>query len=164
MRMFSQTLLRCFVGLGACAAMAGCAHQPGQTAEAQPAPPPLASKPTVGQEIGAVVQNKVQVTFPEGGYQLTPDADRQLDLAARLFRDVNPVVMFTMGYTDTKGDEFNNVLLSARRARAVKQGLIARGVPADRLRIQAFGESELADPADPLAEENRRVVIMWRLL
>lgn len=126
--------------------------------------PAASSKPTVGQEIAAVADNKITVTFPQGGAALTPDANKQLDLAARLYRDANPVAMFTAGYTDRSGDEFGNLLLSAERARAVKGGLVARGIPADRLLIQAFGSSELANSSDPQAAENRRVVVTWRLL
>lgn len=149
------------LGLAAALAMAGCAQQP--AAPVSPAPP-LASRPTVGQEIGAVAQNKIVILFPRGGDRLTQDANQQLDLAARLFRDVHPVEMFTMGYADGSGDEFSNIVLSARRARAVKQGLIARGVPADRLFIQAFGLSDPANTSDKLSPDNRRVVIMWRLI
>jgi OOP family OmpA-OmpF porin len=111
-----------------------------------------------------VATNKVEVTFPDGGSKLTPEAGRQLDLAARLFRDVNPVLMFTTGHTDHSGDEYANLLLSARRAETVKRALVARGIPAERLLIQALGESDLADPSDPNAAENRRVTITWRLL
>lgn len=139
-------------------ALAGCAQHP------DAAPVPLASHPTVGQEVGAVAQNQVEITFPNGGYQLSPEADRQLDLAARLFRDVNPVQMFSIGYTDPRGTELANIQLSALRALAVKRGLIARGIPGDRVVIQALGESDLANATDPLAPENRRVVIKWRLL
>ena len=110
-----------------------------------------------------MVQNKVEVTFAEGSSQLSPAANRQLDVAARLFRDVRPTVMFSIGYSDANGDEFSNILLSARRARAVKEGLIARGIPGDQLFIQALGESEPINTDDPLAAENRRVTIMWRL-
>ena len=125
---------------------------------------PAGRPPTLGQEVGAVANNKVEVVFPAGGATLTPDANQKLDLAARLFRDANPVLMFTTGYADRSGDEFGNLLLSARRAEAVKRGLVARGIPADRLLIQALGESELADSSKPLSAENRRVVITWRLL
>ena len=128
------------------------------------APPALASKPSVGQEAGAVVANKVDIEFPMGGAKLTPEANKQLDLAARLFRDANPVLMFSTGHTDRSGDEFANILLSAKRAQAVKLGLVARGIPADRLLIQAMGETELANVRDPTAAENRRVTITWRLL
>ncbi len=139
-------------------ALAGCAQPPAA------APVPLASRPTTGQEVGAVVQNQVEITFPNGGYQLSPEANQQLDLAARLFRDVNPVRMFSIGYTDPRGTELANIHLSALRALAVKRGLTARGIPADRVEIQAFGESDLANANDPYSAANRRVVIKWRLL
>ncbi len=126
--------------------------------------PVQASKPTLGQEAAAIADNRVQVIFPVGIATLTPEANQKLDLAARLFRDANPVAMFTAGYTDKSGDEYGNVLLSARRAEAVKRGLVARGIPANRLLIQALGESDPANATDPLAPENRRVIITWRLL
>ncbi|MGH7040165.1 MAG: OmpA family protein [Stellaceae bacterium] len=103
------------------------------------------------------------IIFPEGGATLTETANRQLDVAARLYRDANPILMTVAGYTDSRGDEYSNLLLSARRARAVRQGLIARGLPADRLLIQAFGQSEPADPGDPLTAANRRAVVTWQL-
>ncbi len=146
--------------LGACAGT----PKPGPNAAAEAPSAPAQTKPTLGQEVSAVADNKVEVTFPTGGATLTPDADRQLDLASRLFRDANPVVMFTTGYADGSGDEYANLLLSARRAEAVKRGLVARGIPADRLLIQALGQSEFANARDPLSPENRRVVITWRLI
>jgi OOP family OmpA-OmpF porin len=151
-------------GLAAC----GAAPKAGPNAGAMappPAPPPaVASKPTLGDEAAAVADNKVDIIFPEGGAVLTPEANKQLDLAARLYRDANPVVMFTSGHTDRTGDEFQNIILSARRAEAVKRALVARGIPAERLLIQALGESDLANPSDPNAAANRRVTITWRLL
>ena len=162
------------INMGALAAaailgLAGCSSTTASpnagVAAVAPAPtPPPAEKPTLGQEASAVVNNQVDITFPLGGATLTPEANKQLDLAARLYRDAHPVLMFTSGYTDRSGDEYQNVLLSARRAEAVKRGLVARGIPAERLLIQALGESELADTANPTAEQNRRVVITWRLL
>ncbi len=137
----------------------------GATAAVAPAPPPAAAdKPTLGQEAGAVAANNVDIAFPLGAATLTPEANKQLDLAARLYRDAHPVLMFTTGYADRSGDEYQNVLLSARRAETVKRALVARGIPADRLLIQALGESELADTANPDGPDNRRVVITWRLL
>ena len=151
--------LRRLALLMASALASGCAHPP-----APANPPPLATQPTVGQEIGAVTNNKVQITFPSGGTRLTPEDQAQLDLAARLFRDVNPVEMFSIGYSDTVGSEYSNLLLSARRAEAVKQALIARGIPADRVKVQALGASDPVNASDPASAENRRVVIQWRIL
>jgi OOP family OmpA-OmpF porin len=149
--------------LGACASTKAGPNAEASVPPVQTAPPP-ATKPTVGQEVAAVAQNHVEVLFPDGGATITPAADKQLDLAARLFRDANPVLMFTTGHSDRSGDEYRNLLLSARRAEAVKRALVARGIPADRLLVQALGESELANTSDPDAAENRRVTITWRLL
>jgi outer membrane protein OmpA-like peptidoglycan-associated protein len=158
------------LGLFGCAVLvAACSHatQAGPNAAATtppPVAPPSPSKPSVGQEVAAVADNKVRVLFGEGSATLTPEANKQLDLAARLFRDANPVLMFSTGHTDKTGDEYANLLLSARRAEAVKRALVARGIPADRLLVQALGESELADSDTPTAPENRSVTITWRLL
>ena len=104
--------------LGACTAPSTGPTATDSAANTAPAASSAASKPTLGQEVAAVADNKITVTFPEGGATLTPDANKQLDLAARLYRDDNPVAMFTAGYTDRTGDEFGNLLLSAQRARA----------------------------------------------
>jgi OOP family OmpA-OmpF porin len=156
----------CLAGLAACSNTTTAGPNAGASvAVARTAPPPaVAPAPTLGDEASAVAANKVEVLFPQGGSDLTPEANRQLDLAARLFRDAHPVVMFTTGYTDKSGDEYYNLVLSAQRAQAVKRGLVERGIPADRLLIQALGESEPANGSDSLAAENRRVTITWRLL
>ena len=154
-------------GLLAAGALAACASpnaaSPNAAASAPAAVPP-STPTTTGEEVSAVARDQITVTFPRGGAILTPDANHQLDLAARLFRDANPVVMFTTGYSDQVGDEYHNLLLSAQRAEAVKRGLVARGIPPQRLLVQALGESELANRNEPAAAENRRVVVTWRLL
>ena len=155
--------------LGLAALVSACAHPspgPNEAASAVQAPPttPLPSKPTPTDEAKAVSNDKIQIVFPEGGTKLTSEANKQLDTAARLFRDANPVLMFTTGYADKSGDEYANLLLSARRAQVVKKALVARGIPADRLLLQALGASDPADSSDPTAPANRRVVVTWRLL
>ncbi|MBV9813647.1 MAG: OmpA family protein [Acetobacteraceae bacterium] len=124
----------------------------------------LASRPTVGDEAAAAAANSIAVEFQPGSAQLSQGADQKLDVAARLFRDVGPVVMFATGYSDPTGDEYSNLLLSARRAQVAKLALVARGIPANRLLIRALGESDLTNQANPDDPENRRVVITWRIL
>ena len=158
------------VVLGFCALLAACAHpQPGPNAQAaavQAAPDvPLATRPTVGQEVKAVVNNELEVDFSRGTARLSPSGARQLDVAARLFRDVNPVRMFVSGHSDNVGDEYSNLLLSARRAQVVKAGLVARGIPANRLLLQALGTSDPASSgAGSQQVDDRRVTVTWRLL
>ncbi len=149
--------------LSACAA-----PQPGPNAAASsvqaPANVPLATKPTAGDEAKAVVNDQIAVSFADGSAALSAEAEKKLDLAARLFRDANPVLMFTTGHSDNTGDEYANLLLSARRAQAVKKALVARGIPADRLLLRAMGASDPVGNAAPASPENRRVVVTWRLI
>jgi outer membrane protein OmpA-like peptidoglycan-associated protein len=64
------------------------------------------------------------------------------------------------GHTDAKGGKDYNQKLSQQRAQAVSDFLKAQGVVENRLRAAGKGSSELANPADPFAAENRRVRIV----
>jgi outer membrane protein OmpA-like peptidoglycan-associated protein len=62
----------------------------------------------------------------------------------------NPLLRFEIdGHTDSAGAPTNNARLSEQRALAVAQFLINTGVPASRIRTQAFGEN------NPVAVEHR---------
>ncbi|WP_425410168.1 OmpA family protein [Hyphococcus sp.] len=73
-----------------------------------------------------------------------------------LANDIDNVVV--AGNTDTSGSSAYNQALSERRARVVRDALIANGVSADRIRLEAYGENNLAKPtADGVREPlNRR--------
>ena len=64
------------------------------------------------------------------------------------------------GHTDAKGRADYNFKLSQQRADAVRAFLASNGVVDGRLQAVGKGSSELADPTDPLAAENRRVRIV----
>jgi outer membrane protein OmpA-like peptidoglycan-associated protein len=64
------------------------------------------------------------------------------------------------GHTDAQGRADYNKRLSAQRADAVKQFLIAQGVAGSRLNAVGKGSEELANAQDPRAAENRRVKII----
>ena len=64
------------------------------------------------------------------------------------------------GHTDAKGNADYNQRLSQQRAQAVKEVLTTRGVEEARLQALGKGSSQLANTADPLAAENRRVRIV----
>jgi len=65
------------------------------------------------------------------------------------------------GHTDSRGSEFNNMLLSKDRAEAVKNLLIQRGVDASRIEIIPFGESKplISNQTEAGRRKNRRVEI-----
>ena len=64
------------------------------------------------------------------------------------------------GHTDAKGSNDYNLKLSQSRADAVQKFLASQGVPTARLVTAGKGATELANPNDPLAAENRRVRIV----
>jgi outer membrane protein OmpA-like peptidoglycan-associated protein len=64
------------------------------------------------------------------------------------------------GHTDAKGRADYNLKLSQQRADAVRAFLASNGVVDARLQAVGKGSSELANSADPLAAENRRVRIV----
>jgi OOP family OmpA-OmpF porin len=87
-------------------------------------------------------------------------AVRVADEAAR-----RPAAALTViGHTDRRGPEAYNLDLSLRRAEALRDALVARGVAAARIEVVGRGEWQAAVPtADGVAEAaNRRVEIFFK--
>lgn len=76
-------------------------------------------------------------------------------LAASLV--ANPDIRIQLdGYADERGDETYNQALSARRVEHVRDALVAAGIPAARIAVNAHGESPAAEQnADSFALERR---------
>ena len=98
--------------------------------------------------------NRVEVIFPPHRWTLTSENIRQLDLLARLIRDIDPVTLYTTAY-ESGGDDNRAQRLWMRRAVAVKQGLVARGIPERQLRVQAVWLPGRAEPAED------KITISW---
>jgi outer membrane protein OmpA-like peptidoglycan-associated protein len=141
--------------------VAACATPPSTTPQASATPPATQVAATPAKPAAAAADS-LQILFGVDSASLSPAAGEVIDHAARLFREGNPVVMTVAGHSDRDGAELANLLLSGRRAAVVKDALVARGIPADRLELVAYGVAEPAVPANPTAAENRRVVISWR--
>ncbi len=126
--------------------------------------PVSASCPPQVVENNAADLDPIQFTvyFDYDKSNLTPQASTLVREASSraLENDIETVVV--AGNTDTSGGSAYNQALSERRARAVRDGLIANGVSADRIRLEAFGETNLAKPtADGVREPlNRRADVV----
>jgi outer membrane protein OmpA-like peptidoglycan-associated protein len=126
--------------------------------------PVSASCPPQVVENNAADLDPIQFTvyFDYDKANLTPQASTLVREASSraLENDIETVVV--AGNTDTSGGSAYNQALSERRARAVRDGLIANGVSADRIRLEAFGETNLAKPtADGVREPlNRRADVV----
>ncbi len=111
-----------------------------------------------------------EVLFPAGQAVLRPEAAGELDRIAsalvELDRQIPPDINWIMrvdGHTDSRPiatSQFpSNWSLSAARAIAVVQALIARGVPAQRLAATGFGEYQPLDlgTTEDAYARNRRI-------
>ena len=101
------------------------------------------------------------MTFATGSSTISPSFQATLDqVAASLVKYPNSVVD-VYGHTDTVGTASSNQALSERRAQAVTNYLISRGVSSARVRWQGFGETQLrVQTGDGVNEPlNRRVEI-----
>jgi len=82
--------------------------------------------------------------------ELTPEVRATLDENAAVLERETDVKVRIEGHTDSIGTEAYNQKLSERRAKAIEEFLISKGVSADRLEIVGYG------PSNPIAPNNTK--------
>ena len=99
--------------------------------------------------------------FPSGLAVLPRGELPSLDRIAELLKEHPRLSALIEGHTDSAGPDDINLELSKARAEAVKQALIARGVPEERLTSEGAGEGRpIADNATAAGRgQNRRVEV-----
>lgn len=99
------------------------------------------------------------VTFEFNKDILTLEARTTLDAAAQGLSKQKGLRLEVAGHTDARGSDSYNLQLSARRAAAVRAYLISRGVAADSLTSQGYGETQpvASNQTDEGRAQNRRV-------
>jgi peptidoglycan-associated lipoprotein len=95
------------------------------------------------------------VHFDFDRYTLRPEATRVLDEAVAALRDDATLRVTIEGHTCNIGTAEYNLALGDRRANAVKEYLVSRGVTADRLQTVSYGEER--PKYDNAREETRRL-------
>lgn len=99
---------------------------------------------------------KADALFDFDSATLKPGAFAEIDRVARVLNDYPQTVVRVEGHTDSQGTEEYNQRLSERRANAVKNALIQRGVHTQRIVALGFGESMPISSDDA---QNRRVIV-----
>lgn len=99
------------------------------------------------------------ITFETGKAVIRPSSERTLEEALAVLVEYGDVRLEVQGHTDDVGNDAANLDLSQRRAQAVVDWFVFRGVEPGRLRAMGYGETvPLADNAtDAGRAENRRV-------
>lgn len=140
---------------GKCVLSAGGSRVPGCVEEVAVIPPPTPVHETM--TLGT------DTFFDFDKYNLKPAGMAKLDELAAKLQQLGPAVtaVGVAGHTDSIGSEAYNLKLSDRRAQAVVDYLVQRGVNPNLIKAQGFGKSNpIASNATPAGRaQNRRVEI-----
>ena len=111
---------------------------------------------------GTVITIPGNVLFASGKTTLLAGAQDKLTLVAEALKDQEGHKIVVEGHTDSQGSDASNQELSRGRAQAVRDFLVTRGIPADRIRAEGLGQSRpVADNKSPEGRaSNRRVEII----
>mgnify|MGYP003393474879 CR=1 FL=1 len=126
------------------------APMPAPMPEPAPIPPPAAC-PT----------SQFVVYFEWDRSNLNQEAAATIDQAAARARECNVSAVAIVGHTDASGADAYNMGLPERRATVVRDALVARGLAAALMSMQARGENEMAKPTRDGVREppNRRTAV-----
>jgi OmpA-OmpF porin, OOP family len=126
---------------------------------APPAPPPPlppAPPPPPPQKVFLVF-------FDWDKYNITPEGEKIIQLAAQQYKAGGSVRLQVTGYTDTTGSYAYNQRLSERRANAVAGRLAALGVARSDMAVsgRSFNDLRVPTPLGVREPQNRRVEILF---
>ena len=111
------------------------------------------------EERGLVVTLSGGVLFRSAESILLSSAKVKLDQVANALLSVRERNLIVEGHTDSRGSVSYNQGLSQRRADTVRDYLVQRGYPADRIQSRGKGKgSPIADNASPEGRANNRRV------
>ena len=103
----------------------------------------------------------ISVMFDFDSHRIRPEFYSALDAvaAAMTSQELAGQTFEISGHTDRSGRLAYNVALSRLRAQAVRDHLVARGVPPSLMQAQGFGYLTPLDPSHPYSAANRRVEV-----
>lgn len=145
----------------AVAGLAACASNPKPAPAPAPAPaqtpppsaaapsPPVESQSTApipGSEQDFVINAGDRVYFDFDQYAIRPDAAPVLDAQAAWLNRYRSVRVRIEGNCDERGTREYNFALGARRAQAVRDYLVSRGVDPARMDVISYGKERPIDP------------------
>lgn len=139
--------------LAAALVITACANQQAQTTAQGVAATP-------GSQQDFVVNVGDRVFFTTDSTELSPQARETLDKQAQWLNTYSQYNFTIEGHADERGTREYNLALGARRAQAVRDYLIARGVAATRMRTISYGKERPVAVCNDIScwSQNRRAV------
>ena len=108
------------------------------------------------QQIEEIEKNFNAAEFVAGKADLSESAKFVLHDLAKMMQKHPEIKLQLVGHCSAEGDAAFNQKLSEQRAQAAVDFMISRGIDASRLEAIGKGTSELKNPENPTAPENRR--------
>jgi len=142
--------------LAAALGVAACANNPADNAQAN-----AAGMATPGSQQDFVVNVGDRVFFETDASDLTPQARATLDKQAQWLTNYSQYSQFTVeGHADERGTREYNIALGARRAQAVRDYLVSRGIAANRMHTISYGKERPVAVCNDIScwSQNRRAV------
>jgi OmpA-OmpF porin, OOP family len=132
-------------------------------APAAPAKPAAEAKPAPASVRQAVVI-QADALFDFDKSVVRPDGRKSIDEALAKLRGVDLELVIATGHTDSVGTDAYNQKLSERRAAAVKEYLVSKGIPASKVTTIGKGESQpvATNKTAEGRQKNRRVDIEFK--
>jgi OOP family OmpA-OmpF porin len=145
------------------AAPAPAAQPSAPAAPSAPATPAPAAKPAPASVRQAVVI-QADALFDFDKSVLRPDGRKNIDDAVAKLKGVDLELVIATGHTDNVGTDAYNQRLSERRAAAVKEYLVSKGIPASKITTIGKGESQpvATNKTAEGRQKNRRVDIEFK--
>lgn len=99
------------------------------------------------------------VEFASGKALLIGDSQKRLDVVAEYMAHKKSVRIEIAGYTDNVGDKKSNKVLSQKRADAVRDYLVSKGIDGARIKAVGYGDANPIAPNTTLEgqQKNRRI-------
>ena len=99
------------------------------------------------------------IVFKTGSAEILPSSEEILNQAYNTLADNPDIKVEIQGYTDNVGNRNYNLKLSQKRAEAVKQWLVDKGIAADRMTAKGYGpENPVGDNSTEAGrQQNRRI-------
>lgn len=89
---------------------------------------------------GHVRSCEPSIYFAHNSTRMNRNAPRNLNWIAEKVKRFPDRTVYVSGYADLDGEKEYNKALSLARAMVVKEELVARGIPADQIKIRGMGQ------------------------
>ena len=84
-----------------------------------------------------------RILYEPGSYMIPADAVGDLSRMATYLKQNQKIKLEIISHTDAIGDDESNMTLSAKRANEVKDYLVKKGIPTDRISSSGLGETKI---------------------